>query len=131
MEISLIKVFGSNQINLKIILIALGLTSPLLLIKESNKMTDAIKADLLSANQLFAIANNCPTDRLTVLLPYLNEVMHKSDITSKARKAHFLAQVAHESDGLNTNEEYADGSDYEGRVDLGNVETGDGIRFKG
>ena len=94
-------------------------------------MTDVIKADLLSANQLFAIAPNCSADRLTALLPYLNEVMHKFDITSKARKAHFLAQTAHESDGYNTNEEYADGSDYEGRGDLGNVEAGDGIKFKG
>ncbi len=94
-------------------------------------MTDTIKAELISADQLFAIAPNCPTDRLIVLLPYLNEVMRKSDITSKARKAHFLAQVAHESDGFNTNEEYADGYDYEGRKDLGNIQTGDGVRFKG
>lgn len=94
-------------------------------------MTDTNKLQLIKIDQLSAIATNCPIQRLTELLPYLNQVMAKCDITSKARIAHFLAQVAHESDGFNTNEEYADGSDYEGRGDLGNVETGDGVRFKG
>lgn len=46
-------------------------------------------------------------------------------------KAHFLAQVAHESDGFRTAEEYASGKAYEGRKDLGNVKAGDGVRFKG
>lgn len=87
--------------------------------------------DLISADQLFAIANNCPTDRLMSLLPHLNNVMAVYAINSRVRMAHFLAQVAHESDGFNTNEEYADGSDYEGREDLGNTEPNDGLRFKG
>lgn len=52
-------------------------------------------------------------------------------ITSPLEKAHFLAQVAHESDGFKTAEEYASGRAYEGRKDLGNVQPGDGVRFKG
>lgn len=50
---------------------------------------------------------------------------------SALRLAHFLAQLAHESDGFRAMEEYASGAAYEGRVDLGNVNPGDGKRFKG
>jgi putative chitinase len=52
-------------------------------------------------------------------------------IVTPLEKAHFLAQVAHESDGFRTAEEYASGRAYEGRKDLGNTEPGDGMRFKG
>jgi putative chitinase len=47
------------------------------------------------------------------------------------RLAHFVAQVAHETDGLRAMEEYASGAAYEGRGDLGNSEPGDGPRYKG
>jgi len=45
--------------------------------------------------------------------------------------ASFMSQVAHESDGFRTASEYASGSAYEGRADLGNTQTGDGKKFKG
>lgn len=47
------------------------------------------------------------------------------------RQAHFLAQCAHESAGMRTTVEYASGRAYEGRADLGNTKSGDGVKFKG
>lgn len=45
--------------------------------------------------------------------------------------AHFIAQLAHESDRFRALEEYASGEAYEGRASLGNTEPGDGVRYKG
>ena len=45
--------------------------------------------------------------------------------------AYILATAHHESDRWNTMEEYASGSAYEGRKDLGNTVSGDGRRYKG
>jgi putative chitinase len=52
-------------------------------------------------------------------------------IDSPLARAHFYAQIAHESDGFNTLEEYASGKAYEGRKDLGNTQKGDGVKYKG
>lgn len=86
---------------------------------------------LITQAQLRAIAPYSNRDRLDQLLPHLNITMQRYAITTPLRKAHFLAQVGHESDGFNTNEEYASGAAYEGRSDLGNTQAGDGRRFKG
>ena len=59
-------------------------------------------------------------------------MIERAKLTTDLRLAHFLAQLAHESDGFHTTEEYASGSEYEGRVkNLGNTQAGDGKRFKG
>jgi putative chitinase len=50
---------------------------------------------------------------------------------SALRFAHFLAQLAHESGNFVYMEEIASGAAYEGRASLGNVQPGDGKRFKG
>lgn len=63
--------------------------------------------------------------------PLLHDTLARYEINTPLRVAHFLAQIMHESDGFCTTEEYASGSRYEGRRDLGNTQTGDGVRYKG
>ncbi|MFB2553356.1 peptidoglycan-binding protein [Ensifer soli] len=63
--------------------------------------------------------------------PLLPEALKFLKATTPLRIAHFLAQLAHESDGFCAVEEYASGAAYEGREDLGNVQKGDGARYKG
>ena len=52
-------------------------------------------------------------------------------LENSLRFIHFLAQLAHESGNFRYMEEIASGAAYEGRKDLGNVNKGDGVRFKG
>lgn len=63
--------------------------------------------------------------------PVLAPILESYQINSPLRIAHLLAQLAHESAGFRTTEEFASGTAYEGRRDLGNTEPGDGRRFKG
>lgn len=50
---------------------------------------------------------------------------------SALRLAHFTAQLIHESGSFRYMEEIASGKAYEGRLDLGNTQPGDGVRYKG
>lgn len=62
------------------------------------------------------------------------ETLHKTARAAGMRGtelAQFLAQCYHESAGFGRMHEYASGADYEGRKDLGNVNKGDGVRYKG
>ncbi|MCT7979835.1 glycoside hydrolase family 19 protein [Laspinema olomoucense] len=61
----------------------------------------------------------------------LNACLEKYQISTPARMRHFISQLAHESGGLKWLKELADGWDYEGRSDLGNVCSGDGPKYKG
>lgn len=63
--------------------------------------------------------------------PLLHDTLDRYEINTPLRVAHFLAQLAHESDAFCTTEEYASGAAYEGRADLGNTQAGDGVRYKG
>lgn len=64
-------------------------------------------------------------------LPHVNRALAAAQCTTVNRSAMFCAQVGEESGSLKWMEEIADGSDYEGRKDLGNTQPGDGRRFKG
>ena len=66
-----------------------------------------------------------------VLFPFLLDGMDQYGISTTLRENHFLAQIAHESGEFRYLKEIASGSAYEGRLDLGNNQQGDGIRFKG
>ncbi len=61
----------------------------------------------------------------------LIKAMEKYEINTPARQAAFLAQITHESGSLRYVEEIASGAAYEGRLDLGNIGDGDGVKFKG
>lgn len=63
--------------------------------------------------------------------PRLKQVMANRHIDTPLRQAHFLAQVGHESGEFRFRAEIANGEAYQGRVDLGNLQPGDGRRFKG
>lgn len=65
------------------------------------------------------------------LVEYMNVWLPKYGIDTKGEICHFLAQTAHESNSFNTLEEYASGKAYEGRKDLGNINPGDGVKYKG
>ena len=90
-----------------------------------------IKPFFLSREQLGNIATHVGWERIEAILEPINAALFKYGINTPLRICHFLAQIAHESDGFNTNEEYASGADYEWRRDLGNNYKGDGVRFKG
>ena len=61
----------------------------------------------------------------------LKKAMDKAGYTDPTERAMFLAQMAHESGNFRYDEEIHDGSNYEGRSDLGNTKEGDGKRYKG
>lgn len=61
----------------------------------------------------------------------LDECLKRFDIITLPRVRHFLSQIAHESAGLRYMVEIHDGSNYEGRRDLGNIRPGDGKKFRG
>jgi putative chitinase len=76
----------------------------------------------------------CPTSKADIVsgvVKHLNEYLAKYEVNTPLRVAHFIAQAAHESAHFQTLEEYASGKAYEGRKDLGNVNPGDGVRYKG
>ncbi|MCY1077373.1 peptidoglycan-binding protein [Archangium lansingense] len=85
----------------------------------------------LSLEQLRTVMPNCSEMRATELLPHLNKAMTEADITTPQRQAAFLAQLAFVTGQLNLLEEPDSGEQYEGREDLGNVQPGDGSRYKG
>lgn len=61
----------------------------------------------------------------------LVDAMLEFTIVTPKRQSAFLAQVAHESGELRYVRELSEGSQYEGRADLGNTEPGDGHRYLG
>jgi len=86
---------------------------------------------MITDDQLKQIYPNSTEQSRTKYLPYLNKYMEMYEINNADRIAAFLAQIGHESGQLKYSEEIASGSAYEGRKDLGNINTGDGKRFKG
>lgn len=61
----------------------------------------------------------------------LNQCLQKFQINTSSRIRHFISQISHESGGGRYKEELASGSEYEYRSDLGNIQSGDGRKYKG
>lgn len=84
-------------------------------------------ADALSR----AMGGSLPIDRYRQLVPAVLDALRQSECNTPQRIAQWFAQVGHESAGFRYMREIADGSAYEGRADLGNVQPGDGVRYAG
>ena len=103
--------------------------------KSSPTPSPSSTADLsglnLSIAQLTEIATFADPAQIELLYHPILRTLAEFDLTTPLRQAHFLAQLCHESGSFNYLEELASGEDYEWRDDLGNVQAGDGVRFKG
>lgn len=86
------------------------------------------KINLTLLKKLFP---NTPNSKLSRFVDPFNEILPKYGINNKKRFSAFIANVGIESDRLKALREYASGSDYEGRKNLGNVRQGDGVRYRG
>lgn len=69
--------------------------------------------------------------RLDPHLPFIGPALAEFKLDVPKRAAAFLAQAAEESGEYRYMHEIASGEEYEGRADLGNIQPGDGVRFKG
>jgi len=82
-----------------------------------------------------ASAAGIPLVRAQVWAGFLSAAMDKYEINTPARQAAFIAQVGHESMSfMRTLEIWGPTppqARYEGRIDLGNTQRGDGKRFMG
>lgn len=90
---------------------------------------------MITLQQLKKITPTTPDKTIDKFLPHLNTKLPKYGIDTPVEKASFLAQILHESGGLKWVKEIwgptAAQKRYEGRLDLGNTEPGDGKRFLG
>ena len=62
---------------------------------------------------------------------YLQATLIANGVTDPIKLAAWMAQCKVESDHFRALREYASGAEYEGRTDLGNRTTGDGVKYKG
>lgn len=86
---------------------------------------------MITKEMIKAISPNSKDTIVVPMVKHLNVYLPQYGVNNYLRIVHFLAQAAHESAGFRTLEEYADGSAYEGRKNLGNTQPGDGKRYKG
>lgn len=77
---------------------------------------------LITSEQLHEMIPYASDKKIDKFLVPLNEAMKEFNITKPLQIAAFIAQIAHESGSLHYVEEIHDGSNYEFRKDLGNLD---------
>lgn len=65
------------------------------------------------------------------IVRWLNWIFEYYKIDNPLRVSAFLARTGHECLSFTSLEEIASGEAYEGRKDLGNIQKGDGVKYKG
>ena len=85
----------------------------------------------ITAEQLKKIMPYAAKANLEKYLDPLNAAMEEFGIDTPKRAAAFLAQVTHESGSLKYSRELASGKAYENRPSMGNINPGDGPKYKG
>lgn len=83
----------------------------------------------MTTEQLKSICPNISDLNCRVYTELINDYIHEFNSVERLRC--FIAQVAHESGEFKYTRELASGEAYEGRIDLGNTQKGDGVKFKG
>jgi putative chitinase len=77
------------------------------------------------------IAPAVSLDSLERFSEFWDHALSRWGILNKSSIGAFISNLAVESAHFKRTLEYASGSEYEGRSDLGNTQPGDGVRFKG
>lgn len=83
------------------------------------------------AKVLLAVVPTGRRDIIDGFAASMDKCIAYADLATVNRLSGFIGQCAEESASFRTTVEYASGRAYNGRRDLGNVEPGDGPRFKG
>lgn len=92
---------------------------------------EEINNNPMTEQELKIFSPNTPDNLIPVVVKWFNQYASKYEVNTPIRIAAFIAQLIHESNAFKAVREYASGSAYEGREDLGNVFPGDGKKYKG
>lgn len=93
----------------------------------SFNLNGSMVEEIVTMEQMKSIGWNLSDKELSEL----NNCLVLFEINTPKRLCHFISQISHESGCGKFKEELADGSAYEYRTDLGNVNAGDGKKYKG
>ena len=91
----------------------------------------AVTAARITLSQFQLLFTGISPTRAAPLYPYFISSLTVANINTCNRAAAYIGQIGHESAGLLYFEEIASGVNYEGNLDLGNTQVGDGRRYKG